>query len=87
MSSGSTGMKEQETPAESTPSSVTAEHGIDYQESKGDDNELAHSPLDVKENIKQKFLVEMPDDFYQFWSFCQSICQQNTLGKLEIIEV
>nr|SVE70615.1 EOG090X0BAY [Daphnia similis] len=89
MSSGSTGMKEQETPAESnsTSSSVTAEHGIDYQESKGDDRELVHSPLDVKENIKQKFLVEMPDDFYQFWTFCQSICQQNTLGKREKFEL
>lgn len=31
------------------------------------------SPGDVKENIKQKFLVDMPDDFYQFWEFCQSL--------------
>nr|SVE88199.1 EOG090X0BAY [Daphnia similis] len=80
MSSGSTEVKEQETSeANGTSSSVTAEHGIGNQESKEDDSELAHSPLNVKENIKQKFLVEMPDDFYQFWAFCQSICQQNTL--------
>ena len=23
--------------------------------------------------IKRKFLVEMPDDFYQFWKFCSSL--------------
>ncbi len=46
------------------------------------DDELPPSPEDVKENIKLKFLVDMPDDFYQFWAFCQSICSKNTLGKL-----
>jgi hypothetical protein len=45
-------------------------------------DELPPSPADVKQNIKLKFLVEMPDDFYQFWAFCQSICPKNTLGKL-----
>ena len=55
------------------------EHPI-FTENKLEDNELPPSPTDVKENIKQKFLVEMPDDFYQFWEFCQSICQKNTLG-------
>lgn len=45
------------------------------------DDELPPSPADAKENIKLKFLVEMPDDFYQFWAFCQSICSKNTLGK------
>ena len=29
------------------------------------------SPVDVKDNIKQKFLVEMPDNFYHFWDFCK----------------
>lgn len=32
---------------------------------------LPASPLDVRENIKQKFLVEMPEDFYRFWEFCK----------------
>ena len=49
------------------------------------DDELPPSPADAKENIKLKFLVEMPDDFYQFWAFCQSICSKNTLGKPHII--
>ena len=40
-----------------------------------EDEELeppATSPEDVKESIKIKFLVEMPDDFYLFWDFCKS---------------
>ena len=28
---------------------------------------------DVREKVKRKFLVEMPDDFYQFWEFCKSL--------------
>lgn len=31
------------------------------------------SPDDPRENIKCKFLVEMPDDFYQFWDFAKSL--------------
>ena len=37
-----------------------------------DANELAKESEDVKENVKRKFLVTMPDDFYQFWEFCKS---------------
>lgn len=29
------------------------------------------SPDNVKDNIKQKYLMEMPEDFYQFWEFCK----------------
>ena len=38
-----------------------------------DDDEEPESPSDVKENIKCKFLVEMPEDFYHFWDFAKSI--------------
>ena len=38
----------------------------------GEEIELPESPLDIKENIKQKFLVDMPEDFYHFWDFCKS---------------
>ncbi|KAH9513974.1 mannoprotein [Bulinus truncatus] len=31
------------------------------------------SPEDVRENIKRKFLVEMPEDFYHFWDFCKRL--------------
>ena len=41
-----------------------------------EDNEdsSAEAPVyldDVKECIKETFLLEMPDDFYQFWDFCK----------------
>ncbi|XP_050297921.1 histone PARylation factor 1 [Anthonomus grandis grandis] len=38
--------------------------------------------FDVNTFIKQKFLVDMPKDFYQFWSFCKSLkekCPQEAL--------
>ena len=28
---------------------------------------------DVGKKVKRKFLVDMPEDFYQFWEFCKSI--------------
>lgn len=28
---------------------------------------------DEKATIKSKFLVDMPDDFYQFWDFCSTL--------------
>lgn len=36
-----------------------------------DSPELPASPVDLKENLKQKFLVDYPPDFYCFWQFCQ----------------
>ncbi|XP_041358264.1 histone PARylation factor 1-like isoform X2 [Gigantopelta aegis] len=36
-----------------------------------EEQDQPQSPLSVKENIKNKFLVDMPDDFYYFWEFCQ----------------
>ncbi|CAG5135571.1 unnamed protein product, partial [Candidula unifasciata] len=48
-----------------------------------DDDSLPASPEDEKENIKQKFLVEMPDDFYQFWEFCQTLQPSNPTRALE----
>ncbi|XP_029822398.2 histone PARylation factor 1 [Ixodes scapularis] len=38
-----------------------------------DAEEMPESPEDVRESIKQKFLVEMPRDFYDFWEFCKSL--------------
>ena len=32
---------------------------------------LPASPTNPRENLKQKFGVEMPEDFYEFWKFCQ----------------
>lgn len=36
---------------------------------------------DVKANIKRKFLVQMPDDFYQFWEFCKIMKPSDPLSK------
>ncbi|KAK8754733.1 hypothetical protein V5799_002555 [Amblyomma americanum] len=47
-----------------------------------DDNELPDSPDDVRESIKQKFLVEMPDDFYDFWDFCSSLSKNDPSSAL-----
>ncbi|GFG29500.1 hypothetical protein Cfor_08468 [Coptotermes formosanus] len=37
------------------------------------EEDLPPTPEDEKEAIKQKFLVEMPEDFYSFWSFCKAL--------------
>lgn len=37
------------------------------------EEDLPPTPEDEKETIKQKFLVEMPEDFYSFWSFCKTL--------------
>lgn len=34
---------------------------------------------DKKQFIKDKFLVEMPDDFYRFYDFCKTLNPQNPL--------
>ncbi|XP_060531382.1 histone PARylation factor 1 isoform X2 [Cylas formicarius] len=39
--------------------------------------------INVRDFIKQKFLVEMPDDFYQFWDFCKGI---NELHPEEVLK-
>ena len=38
------------------------------------------SPEDIRENIKIKFLMEMPDDFYDFWEFAKTINERNPSG-------
>ncbi|XP_077984873.1 histone PARylation factor 1-like [Glandiceps talaboti] len=38
-----------------------------------DDDDLPPTPSDVREEIKMKFKVEMPEDFYEFWEFCKSL--------------
>lgn len=47
-----------------------------------DDDELAKESEDMRENVKRKFLVQMPDDFYQFWELCKSLNPSNPTGLL-----
>ena len=34
-------------------------------------------PSDVKKNICEKYLVQMPLDFYAFWKFCKIVNREN----------
>ncbi len=48
-------------------------------------NEAKDVELDREECckiIKKFFLVDMPDDFYSFWSFCRSLNRGNITGNL-----
>ena len=45
------------------------------------DEEPLPSPDDVVENIKRKFLVEMPEDFYEFWEFCCHLNSKKPRGN------
>lgn len=45
--------------------------------------ELPESPENVQQSIKQKFLVEMPQDFYDFWAFCESLNKHNPEDALQ----
>ena len=51
-----------------------------------EDEEIPASPADVKESIKQKFLVDMPDDFYDFWEFAKSVNAKKPAGKITDFE-
>ena len=35
---------------------------------------------DIRKDLKSKFLVEMPEDFYQFWEFAKSLHPKNPQG-------
>ena len=40
--------------------------------SKGNDD-IELTDLDLQRSIKEKFLVDMPQDFYDFWEFCKDL--------------
>ncbi|XP_037568467.1 histone PARylation factor 1 [Dermacentor silvarum] len=68
-------------PAAKKPDVSTSETKVEAKEP----NDLPDSPDDVRESIKQKFLVEMPEDFYDFWEFCTSLkkeCPSDALHDL-----
>ena len=52
-------------------------------EDRTDVEELARDKAcgDVREKVKRKFLVDMPEDFYQFWEFCKSLDPVHPDGK------
>ena len=46
------------------------------------EDDLPPTPADEKESIIQKFLVEMPEDFYSFWSFCKTLSPDKPEGMV-----
>jgi len=63
-------LKEDSKPTDDDPASTDE---IEKEEETEESTNAPDSPLDVKENIKAKYLVEMPEDFYHFWEFCKSL--------------
>ena len=59
----------------------------DASDEDADDLEVPESPADVRENIKSKFLVEMPEDFYDFWKLCQKLNAEDPLGKILFLSI
>ena len=59
----------------------------DSSDEDADDLEVPESPVDVRENIKSKFLVEMPEDFYDFWKLCQKLNAEDPLGKMFFLSI
>ncbi|KAK3608963.1 hypothetical protein CHS0354_026292 [Potamilus streckersoni] len=47
------------------------EEGEEFEEEE-DIGDSPASPVSIRENVKQKFMVEMPEDFYDFWEFCKT---------------
>jgi len=43
---------------------------------------VPENPASVRESIKQKFLVDMPEDFYDFFKFCQDLNKDNPCAAL-----
>lgn len=43
--------------------------------------------FDKKEFIKNKFLIKLPEDFYQFWDFCKRIKSDKPLEALSPINL
>jgi len=44
--------------------------------------EAASEPQDEREDIKRKFFVEMPQDFYDFWEFAKTVNTKSPSGQL-----
>lgn len=53
-------------------------------ENKGDDG---IKTTDLQGTIKKKFLVDMPQDFYDFWEFCKDLDHSAPEGIVFIITI
>lgn len=44
--------------------------------------ENVDEPVSDHDDIKRKFLVEMPQDFYDFWEFAKTVDRHSPSGQL-----
>jgi len=44
-----------------------------------------NDPVDERDDIKRKFLVEMPQDFYDFWDFAKTVNAKTPCGQFYFI--
>lgn len=47
----------------------------------------ASSPADVRQNIRSKYEMDMPDDFYQFWNFAKHLSNESPQGVQFILSM
>lgn len=65
------------TPKKTRPDSFIRVEKITNENS---DSDLEDSD-DMRDNIRKKFLIDMSEDFYQFWDFCCSLSPEDPLSK------
>lgn len=57
------------------PPVINKEYFVDTEE------EMPEDPTNLSDSLKQKFLVEMPNDFFKFWEFCKELKPSDPLGE------
>merc|ERR1712218_267729 len=62
----------------------TSKPDTEAQEDEVYDDLIEKSPEDIKEDIKLKYLITMPEDFYVFYDFCKSMNTANPLQALSV---
>lgn len=80
------GNKSEEKPKDSTSASGCPEESKPQEKSE----KRALESFDKKEFIKEKFLVEMPEDFFTFWEFCKTLNPkdpQNAFADVDLLLV
>ncbi|KAJ8964156.1 hypothetical protein NQ314_005088 [Rhamnusium bicolor] len=77
-----------DTAIENDKNKISKDDGTESNENNKEDDKTPEETtvkLNCKEFIKQKFLVDMPEDFYQFWNFCKKLKPNNPLEGLKDI--
>ncbi|CAH0395967.1 unnamed protein product [Bemisia tabaci] len=94
-SKGTNGRRPSDSPTKSPnkdppgkPSGSTSKSQFDSSSDEESEEETVdETTLSNKEFIKKKFLVEMPEDFYSFWSFCESLNKKEPQNALKAFDL